>query len=128
MAVMWVTIYKVANCRACQSLVAAFRRVFGQVSKPIALDVIEVTDELAAGTTLASRIKAYPTVIASLDGVPALGWEGFATMAPEEIQDAMVLDVLRQAESVLAAASATPGAAPDAVPPSLDRSGREHRA
>jgi thioredoxin-like negative regulator of GroEL len=48
----------------------------------------------------AIRPRVVPTVIAFLDGVPALGWEGFAAMAPDEIQDAMVLDVLRQAAAL----------------------------
>lgn len=46
------------------------------------------------------RPRAFPTIIAYLDGVPKLGWEGFAAMAPEEIQDAMVLDVLQQAAAL----------------------------
>lgn len=46
------------------------------------------------------RPRLLPTLIAFKDGVARLGWEGFAAMAPSEIQADIVREVLEQAAAL----------------------------
>jgi hypothetical protein len=50
---------------------------------------------------LSVRPRAFPTVIAFVDGAPKAGWEGFAMMAPQEIQDASIHEVLQSALNLI---------------------------
>lgn len=94
-----LTIIRLQNCEICEKLA---KKMFCTLSKntnlqkAINLKVIDF-DSFESGTL---RPRVFPTLIAYKNGVPRLGWEGFAAMAPEEIQDAMVLDVLRQAAAL----------------------------
>jgi hypothetical protein len=92
-------VFQLSGCVVCKKLQLVVEnywvRVAGQVS-------IFWVDEMTIRPDFAynARPRVFPTVIAYKNGVPRLGWEGFAVMAPEEIQDAMVLDVLLQAAAL----------------------------
>jgi hypothetical protein len=51
--------------------------------------------------TIKPSPRVFPTVIAYLDLVPRLGWEGFSNLHPSEGCYEEVLDILEQSEGLL---------------------------
>ncbi|OYU77244.1 MAG: hypothetical protein CFE32_06650 [Alphaproteobacteria bacterium PA3] len=89
-----IVLYSLEGCEACIKLKEVFQTVFqrGDFSDiSFKLQFLEDGHESIGGI----RPRCYPTVIAFMDGTPKLGWEGFALMAPNEIQEASVIEVLQ---------------------------------
>lgn len=89
-----IVLYSLEGCEACIKLKEVFQTVFqrGDFSDiNFKLQFLEDGYESIGGI----RPRCYPTVIAFMDGTPKLGWEGFALMAPSEIQEASVIEVLQ---------------------------------
>lgn len=89
-----IVLYSLEGCEACNKLKEVFKTVFqrGEFSD-ISFKVQFLEDGYESIGSI--RPRCYPTVIAFIDGTPKLGWEGFALMAPNEIQEASVIEVLQ---------------------------------
>lgn len=90
-------VYMLEGCRACHALEANFRKVIEKNETAKAcIDMKYLNYQFDPRTAEAGGPRVFPTVIVYQDGTPKLGWEGFANLAPNEIQEDMVVDVVSQ--------------------------------
>jgi hypothetical protein len=108
-----LVIFTINGCLACSALVLKVEKILADqllygIENVINLHVLDHGEEI---TFLPARLvqpRGFPTVIAYRDGIATLGWEGFAMMAPNEIQEHLVLEVIRQIDKLLMEKTAQP--------------------
>lgn len=104
-------IFKLEDCAACSRLMDVLGGVLDDHSKSdlkhkLAIHSWYYGSPCTFSPAAMVRPRLFPTLIAFKDGIARLGWEGFALVAPSEIQADMVLEILEHA-AALADTSAT---------------------
>ena len=93
-SIVEIRIFTIDKCLTCITLINAFRRLAPMFDLDIRIAKVSPRQKTAI------NIRMFPTVIVFLDGVPKLGWEGFASLEPHAIQDEIVMEALEQAQSL----------------------------
>jgi len=93
---LWVVLFSLDGCQACLRLHAILEEVLREPEYSIiAFDHFE-SDSPRPEELEKIQPRVFPTVIAFKDGVPMLGWEGFATMATHDISIEIVSEALNE--------------------------------
>lgn len=96
-----IVMFVLEGCAACHALRANFERVLSRESmadrkKMVAVHTVQYGNSCDFEPAALVRPRVFPTLIVYNAKEPVFGWEGFALMAPEDIQEDIVFDVLTQ--------------------------------
>jgi hypothetical protein len=85
----------------CHTTLSTDRNKLGQETSDMAtFGTTEIFGLANPAMVVQIQPRLFPTVVAFHDDKAKAGWEGFAAISPSDIQDASVLEVLRQAASL----------------------------
>lgn len=97
-----IVVFQLEGCAVCDALEASFNRLLFDRKETIPrLKVRYVRyGDLVEPYVSAVQPRLFPTVILFVAEVARLGWEGFATFAPGDVQDLFVLQAFKQIEEL----------------------------
>jgi hypothetical protein len=89
-----IVVFVMEGCVVCHALVTAFLREFDRRGN-LGIDFFlakKTVEGLETAFNAAKSInpRGYPTVVSFIEGVPALGWEGFISGAEKVDEDELV--------------------------------------